>query len=87
MVRSVSFFIAVLGVCGAFFVAAQGARAELICKGLDHSICTATPGCGWTKGFTRKDGRVVKAFCRKKPVRKTAEIPLPHVQTAAKAIN
>lgn len=88
MARSVCVFAAVaLAVTGSFFIAPREASAELICKGLDHSICTATSGCGWTKGFTRKDGRVVKAFCRKKPVRKTAEIqPLP-VQTASKSVN
>lgn len=45
----------------------QPALAESPCKGLDVSACSANAACGWTDGYTRKDGREVQGYCRAKP--------------------
>ncbi len=34
------------------------------CKGLSIEECDQNAACGWVKGYERKDGRTVKAFCR-----------------------
>ena len=40
------------------------------CKGLEASNCAAKSSCSWIDGYTRKDGRKVKSFCRAKPASK-----------------
>ncbi|WP_052199414.1 hypothetical protein [endosymbiont of unidentified scaly snail isolate Monju] len=35
------------------------------CKTLSKKTCSANPGCTWVDGYVRKDGRKVKAYCRK----------------------
>ena len=42
-----------------------GAATGAQCKGLTKSACGATSACTWVDGYVRKDGRKVKAYCRK----------------------
>ena len=42
------------------------------CKGLEASNCAANSSCSWINGYTRKDGRQVKSFCRAKPSSKAS---------------
>lgn len=37
------------------------------CKGLEANNCAVKSSCSWVDGYTRKDGRQVKSFCRAKP--------------------
>ena len=54
-------------------LAATGAAyAASPCKGLSETACSANPACGWTRAYTRKDGKEVAAYCRTK-VRPKAE--------------
>lgn len=34
------------------------------CKGLSNSQCSSTKQCSWIKGYKRKDGVSVSAYCR-----------------------
>lgn len=45
----------------------QPASAESPCKGLEAAACSSNAACGWTDGYTRKDGREVRGYCRAKP--------------------
>ncbi|MEY6432647.1 hypothetical protein ABC977_09540 [Thioalkalicoccus limnaeus] len=40
------------------------AGAQSACRGLEQSLCVDTDGCGWTRGYTRSDGREVAGYCR-----------------------
>ena len=40
------------------------ANAASQCKTLTQDACAAEPTCAWVNGYTRKDGREVKAYCR-----------------------
>lgn len=43
------------------------AKAASPCKGLDEAACTKSgETCSWIAATTRKDGKAVKAYCRKK---------------------
>jgi hypothetical protein len=53
-------------------LAALPAAAENACKGLSQQGCEDSAGCGWVKGYTRKDGREVAPYCRVKVTPKSA---------------
>lgn len=40
------------------------------CKGLDSEACISQDSCSWVKGYERKDGKMVNAFCRSKAKQK-----------------
>lgn len=40
------------------------AMAKSQCKGLSKTMCATKSDCGWTKGYTRKDGKKVDGYCR-----------------------
>ena len=61
------------------------ASAENACKGLSETACAAAPGCGWTKGYTRKDGREVAPYCRVKGKPKTADAASQEKRVATQA--
>lgn len=44
---------------------AFSAPKKKACKELKISQCKKRPGCTWIKKSKRKDGKVVKAYCRK----------------------
>ena len=45
-------------------------KAPSLCKGLNNKACTAKADtCRWIGATTRKDGKKVKAYCRKLPTR------------------
>jgi len=46
---------------------ASGSVQASQCKGLEVSSCSSNTACSWIEGYTRKDGRQVKSFCRSKP--------------------
>lgn len=46
--------------------ASSPVNAASACKGLDNNACSESAACGWVESYERKDGRVVKAFCRTK---------------------
>ncbi len=58
----------------AFFVFAatwaNAATEPSPCKGLDNAGCTKVAACGWVKSFKTKKGKVINAYCRKKPTPK-----------------
>jgi hypothetical protein len=39
------------------------------CKGLDNAACTAKAECSWVKETKMKNGKMRKAYCRKKSTR------------------
>lgn len=59
--------------CTLALLSASGATyAASACKGLSETACSANPACGWTKAYTRKDGKPVAAYCRTKTRPKAA---------------
>ena len=44
------------------------------CKGMEQSACASEASCSWIEGYTRKDGRTVKSFCRAKPGSKSKTV-------------
>jgi hypothetical protein len=62
-------------------LAALPAAADNACKDLRQQACADNAGCGWVKGYTRKDGREVAPYCRAKATSKTssnaADLPVP----------
>ncbi|TVQ87989.1 MAG: hypothetical protein EA400_09855 [Chromatiaceae bacterium] len=34
------------------------------CKGLEQEACQANEACTWVDSYERKDGRVVRGYCR-----------------------
>ena len=68
--RSKSALIAGLLVSLAF---SSQANAASVCKGLENSACDSTSSCSWVEGYTRKDGKAVKSFCRSKAKSKTTK--------------
>lgn len=50
-----------------FATAASQVTFASDCKGLEANNCAAKSSCSWIDGYTRKDGRKVKSFCRAKP--------------------
>lgn len=54
-------------------MAAPFANAASQCKNLSQDACSAEPACAWVNGYTRKDGREVKAYCRNAPTRKGSQ--------------
>ena len=51
---------------GSSFLFLSSVQAASACKGLEQTVCETEQYCGWVKGYSRKDGREVKAFCRAK---------------------
>ena len=49
----------------ALSLGAASAQAE--CKGSSQSACEKSDSCSWVKGYTRKDGAKVSAYCKSKP--------------------
>jgi hypothetical protein len=58
------------------------AKAKSPCAGLTETACRAAAECSWVPATKRKDGKTVKAYCRKKTVPKT---PVPKAKTPAPA--
>ena len=44
----------------------SGRALAVGCKTLPRNACIQSAQCTWVKGYTRKDGRKVAAYCRKK---------------------
>lgn len=56
----------------ALSVSAQINAADPVqCKGLENAACVSQESCSWVKGYERKDGKSVNAFCRTKAKQKT----------------
>lgn len=45
-------------------VSVSAVQAESSCKGLVADQCSTKSSCIWVNGYTRKDGRSVKGYCR-----------------------
>lgn len=43
------------------------------CRSLGESVCSESQSCRWVNGYKRKDGVVVKAYCRTSSKQKTAK--------------
>ena len=41
-------------------------KATSVCQGLEEKACRTNTECTWIAATTRKDGKEVKAYCRKK---------------------
>ena len=65
--RFVVISLASAALCGVLVSAPAGA-ANSACKGLEEAKCAAMDGCGWTKEYTRKDGKTVAGYCKKASV-------------------
>jgi hypothetical protein len=59
--------------------AATPAKAKSPCAGLTETACRAATACSWVPAAKRKDGKTVKAYCRKKTVPKT---PVPKAKAS-----
>lgn len=56
------------------------------CKGLEKTACSKMADtCSWIDATTRKDGKKVKAYCRKRPAANKATNAKPAKKTTAKA--
>jgi hypothetical protein len=75
--RTISFSL----VCALSILPSAAVLAEQTCKGLSEQACNASPDCGWTQGYVRKDGREVTAYCRAKPTTRSA-LPSPRMSAA-----
>ncbi len=67
-----AFALVVASTVGLAMFGAAPASAQ-VCKGLSKSACGSNDRCSYVKGFKRKDGATVKAFCRAKPGQGTAK--------------
>lgn len=56
-------------------LASSPVHAASACKGLDNNACGTSTSCTWVKGYERKDGRSVSAFCRAKASSKSSAKP------------
>lgn len=64
----------------------NAASAASACKGLESAACDASSSCSWVEGYTRKDGRAVKSFCRAKASsKKSADASSAQQQRGKKA--
>ena len=50
-----------------FTLTSGSAVAASACKGKSQSSCEAASDCSWIKGYKKKDGSKVSAYCRAKP--------------------
>ncbi len=57
--------ILMASIFGAISFSGQASAGD--CKGLENAACSAESACSWVEGYERKDGRLVKSFCRAKP--------------------
>lgn len=64
-------FIMMLALSGAGMVQA----AE--CKGLEQQKCVSEAKCSWVRSYKTSKGTEVKAFCRRKPVRRQTTQAVP----------
>ena len=60
--------------------AATPAKPKSPCAGLVETACRAAAECSWIPATKRKDGKTVKAYCRKKTIPKT---PVPKAKSTA----
>jgi len=44
------------------------------CKNLTENNCNTDTKCTWVEGYQRSDGRNVKAYCRNRPAKATADL-------------
>lgn len=51
--------------------AATPAKPKSPCAGLAETACRAATECSWIPATKRKDGKSVKAYCRKKTIPRT----------------
>ncbi len=60
-----------------FAIAAMAPSAQALtpsqCKNLTNKACEANTACIWVNGYVRKDGREVRAYCRKAASRKSTK--------------
>ena len=60
--------------------AATPAKPKSPCAGLTVTACRAATECSWVAATKRKDGKTVKAYCRKRTIPKT---PVPKARAPA----
>jgi hypothetical protein len=60
--------------------AATPAKPKSPCAGLAETACRAATECSWIAATKRKDGKTVKAYCRKRTIPKT---PVPKAKAPA----
>ena len=48
----------------------NSAIAASSCKGKSQSACSSSDNCSWTKGYKKKNGSKVAAYCKSKPKKK-----------------
>lgn len=63
-----SHLLTTLAMC--IFLSATTASAATSCKGKTQNACSSDSACSWIKGFSKKDGKKVSAYCRAKPKKK-----------------
>jgi hypothetical protein len=56
------------------------AKPKSPCAGLTETACRAATECSWVAATKRKDGKTVKAYCRKRTIPKT---PVPKAKAPA----
>ncbi len=55
-----------IGMMALVFLFTSGRALAVECKTLTRNACIQSAQCTWVHGYTRKDGRKVAAYCRKK---------------------
>lgn len=53
----------------------QPVLAASQCKGLDLKACDTSASCSWIKSYQTKKGKIINAYCRTKPVKKSSKAP------------
>lgn len=58
------------------FAANSYAATSFQCKGQVENICTSSTDCRWVDSYVRKDGKTVKAHCKKQSKKKLKQQPV-----------
>lgn len=71
-------------ICVSLGLGATAAFAKGECKGSSKSVCSADKSCSWVKGYVKKDGKKVTAYCRVKSGKKKASAKKPDTKSTSK---
>lgn len=71
-------------ICVSLGLGVTAAFAKGECKGLSKSVCSADKSCSWVKGYVKRDGKKVTAYCRVKTGKKKASVKKPDSKNTSK---
>lgn len=67
-------------------LAGGSALAASSCKGQSESVCGKSADCAWVDGYTTKNDRKIKGYCRSKGKSATAAKPAQPAQSATPSV-